>query len=324
MRLRATRAVAAVLLFLAPVAARADLTPYSQNFEGLTQTDPDALANDGWLVFGNVFDPAGTTWLYGYGPYVAPNTGAAFSAIDLNQGGLEQGLQQLSVYSDYNNTDHALLRRIESNVFQEQTIGSGDVGNTWVFQFDAKLGNLAQSSTALAFIKTLDPGAGYALTNFVTVNTTAIPTTWATYSITIPIDAGLVGQILQIGFLNNATNYEPSGVFYDNISWGQTVTGVGDAPQPVLAMLHGAAPSPFRESTRIDYSVAKGAMVNLAVYDVTGRRVATLFQGYVEAGSHAATWNGRLEDGRAAPAGIYRCVLQTAGDRQSRSVVLTR
>jgi hypothetical protein len=73
-------------------------------------------------------------------------------------------------------------------------------------------------STALAFIKTLDPNAGYSQTNFVTDDTTNLPETWDRYSISLgPIDAGLVGQILQVGFASTANSFEPSGVFYDNI-----------------------------------------------------------------------------------------------------------
>ena len=71
----------------------------------------------------------------------------------------------------------------------------------------------------MAFIKTLDPNAGYALTNFITVDLTTAPTTWNDYSLGINIDASLAGQILQFGFLNTATYYEPSGMYYDNINW---------------------------------------------------------------------------------------------------------
>lgn len=213
--------VAAVLMCLIPAAAHAQLMPYAQNFGGLSQTDPGALAGDGWLVFANVFAPDGTTYLYGYGPFPAPNGGPpyAFCTVAAGEGGPEQGAQQLVAFSDYNNTDHGIGNVIESNVFQEQTIAAGDVGGFWVFDFQAKKGDLAGASTALAFIKTLDPGAGYALTNFITVDLTNIPTTWANYSLAINIDAGLAGQILQFGFLNTASNYEPSGVFYDNINW---------------------------------------------------------------------------------------------------------
>ena len=78
----------------------ADLMSYEQSFETLNQLDPNALANDGWLVYGNVFDSA-FNHLYGYGPFVAPNSAAggpsAFSAIDINQGSPDQGAQQLVV-----------------------------------------------------------------------------------------------------------------------------------------------------------------------------------------------------------------------------------
>ncbi len=227
MRNRATACFAvAALVCLIPAASLA-LLPYSQDFEGLDQADPGALANDGWLVFGNVFGPDWAYW-YGYGPFPAPNDGgAAFCAIVIGQGGAEQGEQQLSVYNDYNNGDHANGAHIEANVFQEQIIEAGDVSELWVFDFQAKLGNIEGQSTALAFIKTLDPNNGWAMTNFVTVDMTATPVDWTPYSLSLMIDASLDGQVLQFGFLNVATNYEGSGIFYDNINFyvdGPTAT----------------------------------------------------------------------------------------------------
>lgn len=204
---------------LAPVATTsAALSTYSQNFEGLAALDPGALGADGWLVFGNVFAPGGG-YLYGYGVFPAPNAGNAFSNIATGEGGPGQGAQQLVIFSDYNNGDHANGNLIEANVFQERTIGAGDVGTTWSFQFDAKLGNLVSPTSALAFIKTLDPGAGFATTNFLTLDTTNIPNTWNSYAINFTITPNLVGQLLQFGFNSTATNYAGSGVFYDNINF---------------------------------------------------------------------------------------------------------
>ena len=209
---------AAALTLLVFSASWADLSNYSQDFEGLDQANPSALAADGWLVFGNVFSPGGG-YLYGYGPDPAPNGGPAFSAIAAGEGGPAQGAQQLVAYNDYNNGDHANGNLIEANLFQEQVVGAADVGSMWTFQFDAKAGDLEAPTTALAFIKTLDPNAGFALTNFITYDTTALPVTWGTYSISLEIDATLVGQIFQIGFSSTTTNYTPSGVLYDNINF---------------------------------------------------------------------------------------------------------
>jgi len=209
---------ALIVACMIPVSGFAQLAPYAQDFEDLTQSDTGALTADGWLIYGNVFD-AGWGWVYGYGVFGAPNDGAAWSAIVTGQGGGGQGDQQLSAFSDYNNGDHGAGFHIEANLFQEQTVVEANVGQTWVFDFQGKMGNLEGDTTALAFIKTLDPNAGYATTNFITEDMTAIADTWSDFTLSITIDASLVGQILQIGFQNVATDYLGSGVYYDNINF---------------------------------------------------------------------------------------------------------
>ena len=215
-------AIALAGMLAAP--ASAGLTPYSQDFEGLDAMDTGALGADSWLVFGNVFNGANGNYLYGYGPFPAPNDGAAFSAIVSGEGGPPQGAQQLSVFSDYNNGDHGNGRFIEANVFQERIVSAADVDSTWLFEFDAKRGNIEGVTTALAFFKTLDPNAGFALTNFITVDMTGVTDAWTSHHLSIGIDAGLVGQILQFGYLNTATNYEGSAVYYDNVNFAGFIT----------------------------------------------------------------------------------------------------
>lgn len=319
--------LAAALLCLAPVTSQAALSSYLGTFEGMGVGEigvPNSLSIDGWLVYGNVYN--GETYLYGYGPFPAPNDGAAFCAVVLDQGGEQQGLDQLSVYSDYNNqVAHTSGYLVEANVYHEQTVSAGDIGNTWSFQFDAKLGNLVAPSKAVAFIKTLDPANNYALTNFLTVNTTAIPATWNTYKIFIPVTPDLIGQLMQFGFANTATNNNASGVFYDNVVWQYAgPTDVSDGPGGNAFALSPAAPNPFRESTRIDYSLATRSAVDLSVFDVRGRRVATLFQGEAGPGPHVATWDGRAAGGQLAPSGVYLCVLKTDAGQQTRRLVFSR
>ena len=137
-RTRLVLVVATMLVCLVPVASQA-FVPYSQDFEGLVQADISALDNDGWLVYGNVYDALGN-YLYGYGSFPAPNDGFGFCQIDILEGGAEQGLQQLSVFSDYAHAGHAIGNLIESNVYHEQTIAAADTGLVWFFNFNAKRG----------------------------------------------------------------------------------------------------------------------------------------------------------------------------------------
>lgn len=209
-----------------------NMVEYQQDFEALDRTNTAALGADGWVVYGNVFEPGTETFLYGYGPYAAPNDGVAFCAVAEGQGGAEQGNQQLSVYNDYNNSDHANGQLIESNVYRERAITALDVGRTITFSFDAKRGNINDpadehcpcTSRAVAFVKTLNPAAGYATTNLLREDMTALSESWDRHEIVLPIDAGLVDQLLQVGFATTATLYQPSGNFYDNIKVSNSPT----------------------------------------------------------------------------------------------------
>lgn len=207
-------------------------TVYEQDFElpDIDINDTQALTDDGWFIFGNVFNQSGG-YLFGYGVFGAPNDpppngNSFFSAIVSGQGGPSQGDQQLSIFNDYNccqpsNGHFNGTDLVESLVFQERTITNDDVGRTYTFSFDAKAdtsdSGVGGSTVAIASLKTLDPNAGFAQTNLVTVDTTNLPDTWQRYEISLEIDPGLVGQLFQFGFSSTASNFEPSNVFYDNV-----------------------------------------------------------------------------------------------------------
>jgi hypothetical protein len=239
----------------------ADLAPYSQDFEGLGTgaEDPYALANDGWRVWANVFGPDWTYW-YGY-PSPTPNGGPGYCGVDVGQGGPEQGDKQLVVYNDYNNGNHGDGSNaiIEANVYQEQMIGAADVGNSWRFEFDAKRGNIAGNSMAGAFFKTLDPAAGYALTNYIPIDLTYITETWYGHSLDIDIDPSLEGQILQFGFINWASNYQGSGIFYDNVNFDLAPLSVS------LDIKPGSCPNPVTGKSR---GLVSMALLGTAEFDV--------------------------------------------------------
>ncbi|MBZ0269052.1 choice-of-anchor B family protein [bacterium] len=83
-------------------------------------------------------------------------------------------------------------------------------------------------------------------------------------------------------------------------------------------------PNPFRSGTNVAFSLPRPERVVLAVYDVSGRRVATLLDGVVGEGSHAVAWDGRQADGRPAAAGVYFYRLSTPGESARRKMLLLR
>jgi len=51
-------------------------------------------------------------------------------------------------------------------------------------------------------------------------------------------------------------------------------------------------PNPFNPTTEIRFDLPEDSFVSLNVFDVLGRKVANLVNGFHPAGYHTATWNG--------------------------------
>jgi predicted outer membrane repeat protein len=83
-------------------------------------------------------------------------------------------------------------------------------------------------------------------------------------------------------------------------------------------------PNPFNPSTRIDYSLPVASVVDIAVFDVAGRRVATLVAGPRPAGGGSVVWGGRDDDGQSVASGIYVCRMAANGDARTMKMVLLK
>lgn len=92
-----------------------------------------------------------------------------------------------------------------------------------------------------------------------------------------------------------------------------------DAARPLR--IDAAWPNPARGEVRVRWSLPRGGDAEVAVFDVQGRRVATLARGTQAAGSHDATWSGRDEQGRPAAPGVYLVRVRTNEGLASRRVV---
>jgi hypothetical protein len=81
------------------------------------------------------------------------------------------------------------------------------------------------------------------------------------------------------------------------------------------------APNPFGGPTVISFSVAQPGPVQMAIYDATGRRIATLAEGLHAAGQHRFEWAGRDDKGHHVAAGIYFCRVTIGSWSQTRKIL---
>jgi hypothetical protein len=78
--------------------------------------------------------------------------------------------------------------------------------------------------------------------------------------------------------------------------------------QPATVRLEQNYPNPFNGQTVISFAIPAsltGSPVELAIYDVQGRRLRTLLHQKMPAGTFVARWNGDAESGASAASGVY-------------------
>ena len=68
-------------------------------------------------------------------------------------------------------------------------------------------------------------------------------------------------------------------------------------------------PSAFRRATTVSYQVPRSTHANVDIWDASGQRVRVLVDEVVPEGIHRAHWDGRDQNGRELPAGVYLCRL---------------
>ncbi|MEN1680083.1 MAG: PEP-CTERM sorting domain-containing protein [Planctomycetota bacterium] len=224
-----TVGLALTLAAVLSASASAQLSSYSQDFESLDRTVGTALSDDGWLLFASGINGAPGFDNFGAGPFGAPNdiAGPQVSVIsDTLSGDPPAGNQGLVVFSDYNSGLHQDPndpRDLVISVFQEQIIDASDIGKSVTFDFlaDGNANPPTGDAIAEAFLITLDPNNDFAATNNLAVNTTTVAEgALLQGSLSLDItDPALVGQILQFGFRNTASDFEGSAVDYDNVSF---------------------------------------------------------------------------------------------------------
>jgi hypothetical protein len=102
---------------------------------------------------------------------------------------------------------------------------------------------------------------------------------------------------------------------------GDATTAVGPGTAGALA-LSAPRPNPFPNETRFSLTLAGDAPADVSIYDVDGRRVASLYHGDLRAGTHEFTWQGRSADGSSMQSGVYFVRARVAGKILTRRAVL--
>jgi len=151
----------------------------------------------------------------------------------------------------------------------------------------------------------------------------------------VPIgtNSGLDGDVVSLasfngrlhvgGFFNQSLDHvlSPYWIEHDASGCDVAVEPWQDARGTVLRWSY---PNPARHLSHLDFSLESPGRARLEVFDITGREVKLLHDGWYDAGEHEVVWDGTNEAGRPSPAGIYFYRLDADGRSLSEETVRVR
>jgi serine protease len=107
--------------------------------------------------------------------------------------------------------------------------------------------------------------------------------------------------------------------------YGYFATGIGNESNlPAAFRLEQNYPNPFNGSTVIKFSIPSDGFATLAIYDLLGRRIRLLHEGFLDSGSHEFVWDGSDQGGKPVSSGIYFYKLDAAHTISTRRMTLVK
>lgn len=208
-----------------------------------------------------------------------------------------------------------LAGQLQQRVYSFQGVLTGDWDGRWLQQVEIS-GNKQYAVTVIydsSTVRTRQFVRGYGPNSF---------TGWAAAWVPPAMHEINESQRMLLHFSTNVTNLSVIDSLWRVLNSTYSVAAAPPVRLPQGGLRLAAAPNPARGETRLAWSLPRAGAAELAIYDVTGRRVALLHRGDAAAGEHASTWSGRDDADRLLPPGVYLARLATA--QSARSVRLVR
>jgi agmatine/peptidylarginine deiminase len=210
---------------------------------------------------------------------------------------------------------------VDTNPLQDQEFNTDDYRVTAYIDDRSETGLIGDS---LRVYWRLDGSPGF---GSVVMQATADPDSYYA-DIPMQADSAEVDYYVFAKDASGRRSYRPPvapAAWYSFNTGGADLSGVagGRAPAGWFSLAQNV-PNPFASSTRIEYVLSAPSQVQVAVYSVQGRHIATLVDEHRGAGGASVRWDGRTSDGRRVPPGVYLYALRIDGETQTRRMVLLR
>jgi hypothetical protein len=140
-----------------------------------------------------------------------------------------------------------------------------------------------------------------------------------TLSTTIP--SGWIAANCQLViFVYKGTSANTMAEVQNAVKTGVTTTGITNNSEiPLKYELSQNYPNPFNPNTNIKFALPKSSNTYMKIYDLTGREVTTMFNGFMEAGYYNVNF-----DAASLSSGIYIYELVSGDYKEVRKMTLLK
>lgn len=101
-------------------------------------------------------------------------------------------------------------------------------------------------------------------------------------------------------------------------------TWIVEVKQPEKFKLSQNYPNPFNSQTTIPFQIDTNDNIKLTVYDINGRMIKKLFNGFLKSGKEEVFWMGDNDSGKPVSSGVYFCLMKNSTSSHAIKLVLLR
>ncbi len=115
-------------------------------------------------------------------------------------------------------------------------------------------------------------------------------------------------------------------IYWDNFYFYSNLVGVDNRSETLSQgfALEQNFPNPFNPSTTIGYELPEDGLVNITIYNITGRHISTLVSSHQNAGHKSTQWNATNDSGEPVVAGLYLYRIEADNFVQTKKMIMLK
>ena len=160
--------------------------------------------------------------------------------------------------------------------------------------------------------------------DFFVIDQTVASKDWTLYVFTLTTPENATRMSLRARLQQQATGnayWDDFAVVEGNVT---KVDGKELVVNPIAYKLTQNYPNPFNPTTTIEFAIPEDGHVDVAIYNLLGKRMRTLIDRKLNAGNHQVVWDGRDEKGQLVASGTYIYVLNLKNARMVRKMTFLK